>query len=361
MYDINASRDGEHINVTINGAHTFPLTPPAATSLRDALTEALAESDGPQFTPGDRVHYDGSDNLVFHEAGEATVVGQGPRFADEDGGQQITVTFDGDEQRIVNESALSKVEALPGGFKVGDRVHYDGEDDDVFTTAGNGTVTATDTWFDGQYAEGSDEERSQYVKTEHLSPLDLAESLSDTISVLLDDEDEPEGTDLKDEQTRALRRELIGLRVRTIDFDGDGKVKVDMLDGERSDSVYAGPIGSEGAIVDFDTRGGSGWYDEDTCFTVQMDSGAVQTMAFDYVEPVDPEDLRERTLKVAAEFAERRGIVVGALVTPMVPSIEALLGGPAKVESVEGGLATVEFDRLGLTKQYPASLLVLAD
>ena len=260
----------------------------------------------------------------------------------------------------------------PAPLSENTQVYYDGEDEAVIAPAGYGVVTSM-----GGYP--------QYVEVTFPSDTHDGGQVRQLVNVtnltVTEPEPEPEGADEDDdplfwhvldieddtdddtlftlagdvdwdaEQAKALRKALVGVRVKVA-----ADAKVTDVDGDVLDDVWFGGE-TEATIVEWDDRTNDD-YDPDANFRVQDDEGLAQAVRLDDCEPLDPDDVKNPTLRVGAKYAERRGIVPGAQVR--VPDfLMDMLFGSGTVVKVEDGLATVSI--ADMEPEYPAFLLRAAD
>lgn len=196
-----------------------------------------------------------------------------------------------------------------------------------------GTITAED-WAGGsdmkvvRFDDGAD----QVVHNEYLTVVEDAE-------------------DADKAQYAAMVERLIeaGVRVRIL----DEPVVFGKGADEPDDGVFYNP-GTVATITAWEDYADEAYCTERNFFLTAVDGGLEQVVAMQSTEPLDEykEVIRDLTLSVGAEFAERRGIVPGATVYLPKTTLEGILFGTGRVLSVEGGLATVAIH--DVTETYPA-------
>ena len=157
-------------------------------------------------------------------------------------------------------------------------------------------------------------------------------------------------------QEAAVMERLIeaGVRVRIL----DEPVVFLKGDDEPDDGVYFEP-GTVATISAWEDDADEHYCSERNFFLV-TEEGMPQVVAMRSTEPLDEyrEFVSDLSRSVGAEFAERRGIVVGATVS--VPGLEGILFGTGTVKDVVDGVATVSLAGI-MEREYPVYILNTAD
>lgn len=257
------------------------------------------------------------------------------RGYDEDGALTVDQVVERDEAEHMAEAILAAEEAA---LAVGTRVTVGADPVVLSEYYGQTGVIESIGWF------GNDEmsivrfgnERVQVVQHEYLT---------------VEEDDE----DADDAQRRALYARLIeeGVRV-TVAEDAE----VVLAGGEvRDDDVYFGGE-VEGTISEWPTTH-TDYYDTTQNFYVVTDDGEGQVVAIHSTKAVDLDTVDRITREVGAQFAERRGLTVGASVE-LPGFLDSILFGTGTIQSIEDGMATVRLAE-DLTQEHPLFILTRAD